>query len=347
MFDKKYRTDKIPVDVIHEDPTFKKIWGRVVTQRYFIEGVSRFGVFTTPTGYMKGDKCFLLGHKCSVDASIELGEEQIEINIVDIIESEIVLFLIIFLSKEHKSLKCTAELIRLILEYIETLEGKEWFKTILEKGDKEDRIAEILGIKNNEVKQLLFLLKPGRESWLIKLADGDSLHSVVTECKQHESGGEKKSPSNNVTGKSKKETPKESTNDAASSGAKSNKAPKVISLSGDEDESPEFSDDDFWSAFNNELPDNTDEDPDEQLEEILSDYLKDGNTTPSEVSDTCFIRTLTAELPDGSVMKLVGKGMLTVEGTEIKSFDGLVKNPDGTWQLPANCKSFYLTFQAI
>ena len=152
MFKKNIKIELIPTDIILEDPIFKRIWNGVITQQFFIDGIAKYGVYTNPTGYWKGKKVHLLGHKCSLDAMIALESEEIEMDIMDIGESDVALFLILFLCKEHKNLRCTIRLVRHILEYTATPVGKDWFKSILKKGDKEDRLAHILDISKYQVK---------------------------------------------------------------------------------------------------------------------------------------------------------------------------------------------------
>ena len=99
MHKKHFKIENVPTTIIYEDSTFKRVWNRVVTQRFFIEGVKKYGVYTRPTGYRKDGKVYLLGHKSSLDAVLDLNEEEIEMDIVYINELDITQFLIIFLSK--------------------------------------------------------------------------------------------------------------------------------------------------------------------------------------------------------------------------------------------------------
>lgn len=346
MYKKLFKPQNVSTDIIRLDKTFQRIWNSVITKQFFIEGVRKFGIYTRPTGYMKDGYCYILGHQCSVDAMLELGQEEVEMDIIDIEQAEIALFLIIFLAKEHKTLKCTAELIRLILEYIETPEGKDWFVTILDKGDKEDMIACLLDITKYEVKSLLLLLQPDNDAYLKMLADGDSLNAAVTACKD----------AKQVQVKPKKKANIPAGKPSARIIGLNNPNPQS---SANPSEQGADSDDVFFNnwgdfEFDDEVVTNNDDDEQEEFDDVDDDFFEDmldeykkkdkGNGT--KLIPLGLIRKVALELNDGCSLDLVGRITLTVDGKEITSTDQLCKTPDGTWQLPSGSQKYCLTAQA-
>jgi hypothetical protein len=329
MYKNKFSTIRVNVDIIRPDKQFHKIWNSVITKAFFVAGVAQFGIYTRPTGYMKDGYFYLLGHQCSVDALIDLGQEEIEVDIIEIADGNIPLFLILFLAKEHKNLKCTAELIRLILDYRQSADGKEWFKSVLNKGDKEDRIAALLDITKYEVKCYLLLLKEGNEQSLAMLAAGHSLNKAVECCKPVKKAD-----------KAKNVVPLNQVNTEESPVPDGGNAPRVIAF-------PEWLDEDEDIEFPEAVFDDP-EDSEEFLQKRLAKYAKNApvqtedNTT--HISPFIGINLSTA---DGGVLELSGSIFVTVDGKSINSTSQLVQLPDGKWQLPAGYKTFYLTVQAL
>jgi len=323
---------KESADLIREDATFKRIWNSVITKKYFIEGVNKFGVYTRPTGYQKDGHVYLLGHKSSLDALLELGVEDIEMDIIDIESVNVVLYLIIFLSKEHKNLKCTAEYIRLTAQFIETPEGKSWVKENFQTKDKEKVLSELLDVSCSEVKCYLKLIKSGNENYLKMLENGEcSLFHAYTTCCNAENEQRIKG-AGDLDG---------STKLASKKIAKVSGAAKPTLVTGEgmftDDTTIEGSDLIAPVSVANELPTL------EDLDSILNQYRQ--NPVAENAVKSRLIQKVVLFLSDGKQLELVVPAYLTIDGEEVSSTDRLKSSTDGNWTLPDVCQSWYLTVQ--
>ena len=351
---KKSIATTVNIDIIRPDRTFHKIWKSVASPAFFANAIQKFGHYSNPVGYMENRYCYLLGHKPDLDALIALGKEEVIIDLIEIEKTDITQFLIAFLSKEHKELRCTAELLRLILQYIKTPEGKIWFSASTDSRDKEVQLATILGITCYAVKCYLKLLQPGNERYLELLADfkNYSLSKAYNECLANERKPQTTDKDANATSKDnnskeRSETPKPSGDFAT-----------------------EESDDDFFSSFEDENDahtvvnsetkapaptaageDESDDDRRQVMFNKLEKYRRNTGSEPEpDVPNSLPLNSIASKvivvLYDASLLELNGEIELCVDGSTVNSTSQLQKLPDGNWSLHKQHKTLSLTINS-
>lgn len=315
---KKSILKSVSMDSIRYDHTFIQIFKTATNPQHFTKAVEYFGHYTNPVGYERNGFTYLLSHKPSVDAVFELEHNDMLVEIIDIQELDIVLFLIVFLSKEHKELRCTAELLKVILVYISTDEGKKWFDTVSDSKDKEVRLATILNISCHSVKCYLKLLQPGNEKYLESLSDvrNYSLSKAYNECLAAE-----------------KQLRIIDTQTTDSDPAQQSSVPSI-----DIESSTEVDNNFVPSDTNNPIGNFTNETEiinDDDYLSYLEQYKRnDELTDEADQHVEHFAQKVVVVLHDDSQLELEGKIILAIDGYTVDSTEQLIKQSDDKWGLP-------------
>lgn len=311
-------TQTVSVGLIRQDASFIRIWKNTNTHAYFTNGVDDTGYYVRPRCYYLNGYYYLLGNKSSLDAIIELGHEAVEIDIIDTDGINIVQFLLIFLSKEHKNLGCSIEFSRLALEYMSTEEGTAWFANNFDTRDKEKRLSQLMDVTESEVKCYIKLLRPGNENELERVVNGElSLTAGYQLCgskkQQHTGTGGTKNEPARTTG---------------------NTSPALTRLTTGTPETQKVYED----------PDESDVTPTGgQITTIITKY---GTNHDSADAERLPLEKVVLHFVDGGTLELAGNVNLTADGVFINSTKQLSKNENGCYHIPSNYKSIYLVLNA-
>ncbi len=315
---KKSILKSVSMDNIRYDHTFIQIFKTTINPRYFSKAVEYFSHYTNPVGYERNGYTYLLSHKPSIDTVIELEHNDMLVEIIDIQDVDIVLFLIIFLSKEHKELRCTAELLKVMLVYISTSEGKKWFETVSESQDKEVRLATILGISCHSVKCYLKLIQPGNEKYLELLSDltNYSLSKAYNECRAAE------------------RHPIDPADEQAGSGSGERSSGPRVDVDPSNEVDPDFDPSEVRTPAEDFSTEEENIDDGDYLGYLEQYKLTDDSTKEADRPAKHFAQKVIVVLDDGSQLELLGRIILAVDGNTIDSTEKLSKQPDGRWVLP-------------
>ena len=228
----------------------------------------------------------------------------------------------------------------MILEYRKTSEGKAWFNSVLEEGDKEERLAHILGTTTYFAKCHLRLLRPGNEQFA-KMLDTESMHAAITALNEAEEQSGKRKP---------KDKGPAVTSDGGKRGSEGTTSSTTAGNdTSDSDGRTAETEDELPGDAGHNGPDDTDTATKEEEPEILNwEEIQNGkrqNTLQEDERQASrFIKKVCAVLSDDSQIDIAGIAMLTVDGNEIKSTERLAKHPNGHWMLP-NHEKFCLIVQ--
>ena len=181
-------TIKVPVDNIKHDRTSLQVWQHATNSNVFTDAVDKFKYYPNPVAYPLNDFYYVVNRFGSLAAILDLGVEEIELDVIELNQSDIIEFLLAFQYHAHKEPKPMAELFRLTLEYIATSEGEKWIKGITQSVDKEDRFSALFGTSKHAAKCYLKLIQPGNESFLDLLAEQKnySLTKAYNDCIEKE-----------------------------------------------------------------------------------------------------------------------------------------------------------------
>jgi hypothetical protein len=340
---KKTKSIMVDINKIRLDRTFQRIWKTSRNAALFIKAVKDHGHYTNPVVYKKESYYYLLGHKPGLDALIELGQEEVQVDLIEIDTTFITPFLIVFLSKEHKEPRVMAEYVRVILEYAATPEGKKWYKTTSDTEDKEDRLASLLDVSSYSVKCYLRLLQPGNEKYLEMLSDlkNYSLSGLYKECLNAE-----KQSRDTAAGFDEDEADDMPTNTLISSTKVPSSSDKPVETN------PIHTSVGASMPVTNQTgtPEKAGEDL--NLEEVFLRYLdkykfkKEGAENIPGHSSENFIRKVVIFFEDGTRLELSGKVVFAADGGLINSTAELAKMPDGNWKLAKPRETIALTIHS-
>jgi hypothetical protein len=324
----------VSIDLIRQDSFFMRVVANAITHDYFTNGVKQHGYYVRPRGYYLNGHYYLLGNKSSVDAIIDLGHDEIEIDVIEREGLDVTQFLLIFLSKEHKNIGCSLEYCQLALEYMSTPTGKEWFDKNFDVRDKEKRISTLMDISESECKSYFKLLQPGNEAERAAVVNGEmSLSAAYQQCCAKTRSNSNGSANTGTTG-SAKNTPTESTGNDSPSGDKDHtpipstkKTALIIPLNGGTENAVE--------------PDETPVGAD--VATIINMY---GPKKDDGENETLPLEKVVLHFQGGETLELTGKPNLSADGTQITSTRQLMKTETGAYKIPLSMKSVYFTIHS-
>ena len=306
---------------IRIDPTAKSIWRNIELSLFFAQAISKFNHYTHPTGYRKGEFVYILNNIPSVEQFLKSAEQELQLELIEIDETDVPHFLLAFLAKEHKQPATVAELIRLFLNYTKSGEGKNWYDNYPDSKDKEEIISKVFGINVPSVKAYLHLIRPGREKYLSKLTNLKkySLHEVYLESRDSERK-DKVAPDTPA--------PTHSTqNSGASVRLATSGVTPVSEITGNSTSIPSHMPTGQVPVIKAEEPAVDESAFDKEVLRHESQYKADSGEN--------LIQKIIAYLNDGSQLLLTGKIALKAKEVPIKTTQNFEKFSDGTWFMPS------------
>jgi hypothetical protein len=327
----------VNIDQVKYDRNFLRVWKHAANPQFFTEAVNRFKHYANPVAYKLDGVYYIVNKFGSLESLLDLGKEEINLDIIDLLENDVIEFLLSFQYHEHKETRCMAELIKVTSEYIATPDGKKWLKTITKSDDKEQQFSELFDISKHATKCYLKLILPGNEKYLDMLAADKNYRpsKAYSDCLAEEKkpnvnddipsdkghpGGTTKCK---VPGKSKVEgtgsTPEIATSEYSADGENA-----------DQSTSSEPSSDQDYSS-------------EDEYKEHLQQYEKGDSTPDEELPAKAFAQKVLVILSDGSQMELVGDIKLEIDGEILRNTNKLKKLPNGDWKLPSGFNDVSLT----
>ncbi len=331
----------VNIDHVKYDPTFLRIWKYAANPKFFTDAVDKYKHYTNPVVYQSNGIYYMLNHYGSLAAVIALGQDEINLDIIDLHQNDVIEFLLSFQYHEHKERRSLAELIRVTLEYIATPEGRKWIKTITQSDDKEDRVSELFGISKHAARCYLKLIQKGNEKYLKLLAEDKNyrLSSAYASCL----ADEKKDNSTEDSAPDKgpeKQTGSEKSKGPTKPVPDNSKPDTTI----DPDQSAPTTDVETTDQTTSSEPtadqDGSNED---EYRKYLEKYEKGDSTSDEKVPPPPLAQKVLVILSDGKQLELVGKIKLTVDGKIISNTDQLEELPNGNWGIPAGFDDVSLT----
>ena len=338
---KKSIVKVVSIDSVKYDRIFLRVWKHAKNPKFFTAAVDRFKHYANPVAYELQGVYYIINKFGSLEALIDLGQDEISLDIINLNQNDVLEFLLSFQYHEHKETRCMAELIKVTTEYIATPEGKRWLKTITKSEDKEEQFSELFGISIHAAKCYLKLIQPGNEKYLDMLAADKNYRpsKAYSDCV-----AEEKKPKPNVRGTSDegpgkqagstkcskpgKSTPDgsnpDTTTDSGQSEVPTNIKPPVLVPSEQRTPAVDFS----------------------KMDDFV-DYLKQyekGNSTPDEeLPAQPLARKVVVTPCDGKHIELVGDIQLKVDGKIISNTGQLEELPNGDWGVPKGFNDVALT----
>ena len=332
------------IDQVKYDRNFWRVWKHAHNPKFFTYAVDKYKHYTNPVAYESKGVYYIFYKYGSLEALIELGQNEIILDIIDLNQNEVIEFLLSFQYHEHKETRCMAELFKITLEYITTPEGKKWLKTITKSDDKEEQFSELFGISRYAAKCYLKLILPGNEKYLDKLAEDKNYRPSkgYSECCENEKSkpGEGETPGEGggeQTSTTKCKAPGKSTPDGSSTDATIDSGKSAPSDDVETTDQP----------TSREPTSDQDGSNEEEYLEHLKKYEKGDSTPNEEFPAQPLAQRVLVMLCDGKQLELVGDIKLTVDGKIISNTDQLEELRDGNWGLPTGFDDVSLTLVSL
>ena len=330
-------TKTVNTDKVKCDSTLQRVWKYAINPEFFNDAIKRFKYYTNAVAYEFEGVFFVISQYCALQALLELGLAEITLDIIDIHKNDIIEFLLSFQYQEHKETRCLAELIKVTKEYIATVEGKKWLKTITNSDDKEEQLSELFGITNHAAKCYLKLIQPGNEKYLDMLAKDKNyrLSTAYDDCRAEQKRAENVDDNqpDTQTGSDKCKAPTKAAPDYSN--------PETTT---DPDQSAPTTDVETTDQTTSSEPtadqDGSNED---EYRKYLEKYEKGDSTSDEKVPPPPLAQKVLVILSDGKQLELVGKIKLTVDGEIINNTGQLKKLANGDWGLLSFFDSISLT----
>ncbi len=325
------------MDQAKYDRIYLRVRKHAINPKFFINGVDKNKHYTNPAAYELEGTYHIVNNFGSLEALLELGQDEINLDIIDLHQNDVIEFLLSFQYHEHKETRCLAELIKVTQEYTATLEGGKWLKTITKSEDKEEQYSELFGISKHAVKCYLKLILPGNEKYLDMLAADKNYRpsKAYSDCL-----AEEKKPNVNDDNASDKGHPGGTNKCKAPGTSKEEGSESTSDIAPDDDSADVENADQSTSSEPSSDYDYTDED---EYKEHLQQYEKDDSTPDEELTTKAFAQKVLVILSDGSQIELVGDIKIEVDGEILRNTNKLKKLPNGDWNLPSCYNDVSLT----
>jgi len=328
----------VNIDQVKYDRTFWRVWKHATNPKFFKEAVERFRHYANPVAYELAGVYYIINRYGSMEALIEMGKDEIDLDIIDLNQNDVIEFLLSFQYHEHKETRCMAELIMVTQEYTTTPEGKKWLKTITKSDDKEEQFSELFDISKHAAKCFLKLILPGNEKYLDKLAEDRNYRpsKAYSDCLAEEKKPDTTEDDVPDTGAG---TQAGSTKFAApGKGTPAGSSLDTTAGSGQPASSTDVSPS---VPVTPELPAST-----EEYLNHLKQYEKGSSTPDDELPAQAIAQRVLVILSDGKQLELIGNIQLEVDGKNISNTGQLQPLPNGDWGLLPGFNDISLTLVA-
>lgn len=152
----------VSVNDIQAIDLYQKIVGVLTRKQHYIDAVDRYGQLGIPVVCETSDGKFVaLTHIPDIDAARELGLPNIDVAVRNISEEDKIRFILATSLYQNKEYAAMSIAIDHVLEYLNTDAGKKWATCI--PGDKEEKLAYILGTNRTAIKRFLSIAKNQRD----------------------------------------------------------------------------------------------------------------------------------------------------------------------------------------
>ena len=338
-------TKTVNLDQVTCDSTLQRVWQYAINPEFFNDAIERFKYYRNPVAYELEGRFNAITQYATLQALREMGEVEINLDVIDLQQNDIIEFLLLFQYQEHKETRCMAELFKVTVEYIATPQGRKWLKSITQSEDKEDRFSELFGISKHAARCYLKLIQKGNEKYLKLLAEDKNyrLSSAYASCL----ADEKKDNSTEDSAPDKgpeKQTGSEKSKGPTKPVPDNSKPDTTI----DPDQSAPTTDVETTDQTTSSEPtadqDGSNED---EYRKYLEIYEKGDSTSDEKVPPPPLAQKVLVILSDGKQLELVGKIKLTVDGKIISNTDQLEELPNGNWGLPTGFDDVSLTLVSL
>ncbi len=328
---------------VRQDRTFQHTYQNNENSALFAKAVERFKHYTYPVGYVKDEYAYVLGQMPSLNALIEMEQDEETIEIINIREEAIVPFIFAFLPKEHLQPRSLVALVKLIMEYAKTEEGKTWFKSVCDSQKTHFRLANILDTSTYVTNACLHLLKSDNGKFLRMLNEPDvSLTKAYNESikqakdQKEETGSSAKCSTGTSNGPAQYRSAgthvtEEPSNTESGNSETNTSAVQTPAKAGNSGYNPFSSENDQYSS--NPEKWGASEVENDAFPKQLESYRKE-NSIASQAHEKDLVLKVIVALYDNTELELLGKIVLIVDSTPIRSTEQLVKGSDGKWRLP-------------
>ncbi len=350
---KQSKVEIANLDKVEYYDVYQRICKHIDNPNFFTEAVKKYRYYRNPVAYLENDSYRIILGYGSVEALRASNVDTITLDVVELNADERMEFLLAFQYREHKQERAMAEVVKIIIDYIGTKNGKSWIRKITPSNDKEDRIATVTGNSKHAAKCYIKLTEHGNAEFLKMLTGKDkcSLSQAYDKCVEH---GKLKQAAVKNSGKPASSeascepagtNPQVDSPSSSSVGNMSNvlSAPNSPGLEAlmqaagtDVNKVISAVNVPGMRAINQAEGIDTDEAEDEEPAEIPHPYLLP-------------VKKAILIMEDGKQLEIVGEFQLSVDQQNITSTQQLQQLPDGNWRLPQNHKSFFLqaNFKAV